>query len=242
MLHLITARLTLRELVPADAAFLAELLQEPGFLRWIGDRGVRNEADALRYLEDGPRASYAEHGHGLLAIERRSDGERLGIAGLLRRAGPVPPAPPFEGPDLGFALLSRFQGQGYAGEAARALLAAGAPNQAPILAIANVDNERSIRLLEELDFRFERMQRLDPDGPELAVFRWDPLDGVSASDAAAVGEYTCPSCGETIVIPLDLAEGEEQRYVEDCPVCCSPNVIYVALDAEGLHHVHAEAE
>ena len=41
------------------------------------------------------------------------------------------------------------------------------------------------------------------------------------------GSYTCPTCGEQIVIPLDRSGGSEQRYVEDCPVCCNPNVIHL---------------
>lgn len=41
------------------------------------------------------------------------------------------------------------------------------------------------------------------------------------------GSYTCPTCGEPIVIPLDPSAGSEQKYVEDCPVCCNPNIVYV---------------
>jgi predicted RNA-binding Zn-ribbon protein involved in translation (DUF1610 family) len=61
-----------------------------------------------------------------------------------------------------------------------------------------------------------------------------------ATDEAA---YTCPTCGESIVIPIDRSQGEEQRYVEDCPVCCNPNVIQVELfgDREPPR-VWAEAE
>jgi hypothetical protein len=47
---------------------------------------------------------------------------------------------------------------------------------------------------------------------------------------AAEGTYTCPTCGEAIVIPLDLSAGPEQVYGEDCPVCCNPNVIHVEFD------------
>lgn len=43
-------------------------------------------------------------------------------------------------------------------------------------------------------------------------------------------EYTCPSCGEPIVIPIDPTAGDAQRYVEDCPICCNPNVIHVRID------------
>jgi transcription elongation factor Elf1 len=55
------------------------------------------------------------------------------------------------------------------------------------------------------------------------------------------GSYVCPSCGETIVIPVDVSGGEEQRYVEDCPVCCNANVIHVEV-MEGEARVWAEGE
>jgi hypothetical protein len=54
--------------------------------------------------------------------------------------------------------------------------------------------------------------------------------------------YTCDSCGEEIVVPLDLAAGASQEYVEDCPVCCHPNVIHVEIDEEGEARVWAEGE
>jgi hypothetical protein len=54
--------------------------------------------------------------------------------------------------------------------------------------------------------------------------------------------YICDSCGEEIVVPLDLSAGSSQEYVEDCPVCCRPNVIHAEVDEEGNVRVWAEAE
>ena len=54
--------------------------------------------------------------------------------------------------------------------------------------------------------------------------------------------YTCDVCGEEIVVPLDLSAGASQRYVEDCPVCCNPNVIHLEIDADGDVRVWGEAE
>jgi hypothetical protein len=54
--------------------------------------------------------------------------------------------------------------------------------------------------------------------------------------------YVCDSCGEEIVIPIDLSAGESQEYVEDCPVCCHPNVIRVEVDESGEVRVWAEGE
>jgi Cysteine-rich CPXCG len=54
--------------------------------------------------------------------------------------------------------------------------------------------------------------------------------------------YICDSCGEEIVVPIDLSAGSEQEYVEDCPVCCSPNVIRIEMDGHGDVRVWAEKE
>lgn len=80
---------------------------------------------------------------------------------------------------------------------------------------------------------------------------FDP-DDLEHEDGAAVednqlatgneGSYVCDSCGEDIVIPLDISEGATQRYVEDCPVCCHPNVIEVSFDPEGRSTVSSRSE
>ena len=54
--------------------------------------------------------------------------------------------------------------------------------------------------------------------------------------------YICDACGEEIVVPIDLSAGPSQEYVEDCPVCCRPNLVHVEIDADGSASVWAEAE
>jgi hypothetical protein len=54
--------------------------------------------------------------------------------------------------------------------------------------------------------------------------------------------YICDSCGEEIVIPIDMSAGESQEYVEDCPVCCHPNIIHVEIDEDRTVRVWAESE
>jgi transcription elongation factor Elf1 len=61
------------------------------------------------------------------------------------------------------------------------------------------------------------------------------------AQANADAAYVCESCGEEIVVPVDVSAGESQEYVEDCPVCCCPNVIHVELDG-GEPRVWAERE
>ena len=54
--------------------------------------------------------------------------------------------------------------------------------------------------------------------------------------------YICGACGEEIVVPIDVSQGDEQEYVEDCPVCCRANVIHVEIDDEGTATVWSELE
>lgn len=61
-------------------------------------------------------------------------------------------------------------------------------------------------------------------------------------DAAQEASYGCWACGEEIVIPVDIAMGSHQDYVEDCPVCCRPNEIHVELESTGVRCWSVEAE
>ena len=77
------------------------------------------------------------------------------------------------------------------------------------------------------------------DVVELEGRTYSPNEFPSGNDEAA---YICGSCGEEIVIPLDLSAGKNQNYVEDCPVCCRANVIHVEIDEDGGTTVWAEPE
>ncbi|MBI2517206.1 MAG: GNAT family N-acetyltransferase [Opitutae bacterium] len=155
-----TSRLILRELTPADAAFVQELVNEPAWLQFIGDRGVRTLADAEGYIRKGPMASYAQHGFGLWCVARQADGVPLGMCGLLKRET-LPDV------DIGFAFLERFRGQGYAAESAGATLghARHKLGLKRVLAITSPGNTASIRLLGKLGLRFEKMFELKPGDP-----------------------------------------------------------------------------
>ena len=175
-----TDRLVLRRLTLDDAAFVLELVNEPAWLQFIGDRGVRTLDDARTYLTNGPLAMYAQRGFGLFAVERKSDRALLGICGLLKRDT-------LDDVDLGFAFLERFRGQGYAREAAAATLAHGQRAFAldRIVAITALENPRSIQLLEKLGFVFERVIRHAPDAPESRLFGWSAPTAPEASSRSA---------------------------------------------------------
>jgi len=164
-----TARLRLRLLEPdRDAAAMLALLNDPGFLAHIGDRGMRDVAQARRYLADGAVLSYAQNGFGLYAVERRDDGAWLGMAGLLLR-----PALPC--PDLGYALLRPYQGHGYASEAGCAVLAYAQDTLAlqRLCAIVTPDNARSTRLLEALGFAAQGRMRITADAHDVELYARD---------------------------------------------------------------------
>lgn len=160
-----TDRLALRQIEAADAAFILELVNEPAWLEFIGDRGVRNLDDARAYIAQGPVAMYARRGFGLFLVERKEDSTPIGICGLLKREtlGDV---------DLGFALLARFREQGYAREAALGTLSYGFGELGlkRIVAIAAPGNERSIRLLESVGFVREGVVRLTAGEAAVCLF------------------------------------------------------------------------
>lgn len=164
-----TERLILSRLSPDDAPFILELVNEPDWLRFIGDRGVHDLDGARAYIEKVRMEMYARHGFGLYKVASRSGDTPLGMCGLLKR-DTLPDA------DIGFAFLARHRGRGYAQEAARASLALGrrAFGLKRILAITDPENVRSIRLLERLGFRFVERRHLEGHGGDSNLYEQLP--------------------------------------------------------------------
>jgi RimJ/RimL family protein N-acetyltransferase len=162
---LITPRLILRGLQPDDAAFVLALLNEPSFIAHVGDRGVRTLAEAERYVAAGPWTRDLAAGFGLRVVERRDTAQAIGICGLLKRET-------FDAPDLGFAFLPAHWSKGYAFEAATATLdyARAVLGHAIVLAITRPSNRPSIRLLERIGMRRERLTRIAEGAEEVAVY------------------------------------------------------------------------
>ena len=151
-----------------DAAFILRLLNEPSFLHFIGDKGVRTLDDARKYIETGPVDSYRRLGFGLYLVVLKESGASIGMCGLLKRES-------LEDVDVGFAFLPEFWSRGYALEAASAVMTHGrdALGLSRILAVTTSDNTASIRLLEKLGLAFSRMVQLSEDEPELKLFAAD---------------------------------------------------------------------
>lgn len=153
-----TPRLALERFAPQDAPFILALLNDPDWLRYIGDRGVRTLDGARDYIVNGPMAMYAREGFGLWKASRRDTGEPIGMCGLIKR-------PTLDDVDLGFALLPAHRGKGYAREAASACLdfARDVLGLRRIVAIVSPDNAASIQLIAALGLRYERRMRMAAD-------------------------------------------------------------------------------
>ena len=160
-----TERLILRKFTTDDAAFMLELLNEPSFLHNIGDKGVKTVDEAVSYIQTGPMASYQRFGFGVYLVELKETGAAIGLCGLIKR-DELPDV------DVGFAFLPAYWSRGYASEAAAAVVDFGKKEFGiqRIVAIARPDNTGSIRVLERLKLRFDRLVDVFNDGSELSLF------------------------------------------------------------------------
>lgn len=160
-----TERLLLRDIRVDDAPFMLELLTEPSFIHFIGDKGVRTLDETRQYILDGPIDSYERHGLGMYLVILKETGEATGISGLVKRET-------LDDVDVGFAFLPRFWSRGYAYESTAAVMsyARGTLGLDRILGITAADNASSIRLLEKIGLRFDKMIRLTEDEPEIKLF------------------------------------------------------------------------
>ncbi len=168
MLILETERLVLREIDSAvDAEFIFELVNSPKFIKYIGDRGVRQLGDAIELIEGKYRQSYEDHGYGLYTVECKSDRMPVGVCGLVRRVS-------LPGPDIGFAFLSQYERMGYGFESAAAIVGhARTVHKIPrLFAITTPDNIASGRLLDKLGFT-EGGSMVNDQAEELKVFHRD---------------------------------------------------------------------
>ncbi len=168
MIVLETERLVLRWLSVDDADFILNLLNQPSFVRYIGDRGVRNVSDARLYIESKFVESYQRFGFGLYLVELKKDKTPIGICGFVKR-DTLPDA------DIGFAFLPQYWSQGYALESARAAFGYGKSDLGfkRILAITTKDNDASGKLLAKVGLKFERMIRLSNEGDESKLYSSD---------------------------------------------------------------------
>lgn len=161
-----TERLLLREILESDAAFINALLNTESFIKFIGDRGVRSDEDAVEFIRDRYRQSYVDHGYGLYAVLQKVDDLPIGVCGFVRRDT-------LPGPDIGFAFLPEYEGRGYGHESASAVMDYGREvlEFKNVYAITSLDNIASEKLLQKLGFDLEAVRDM-PDGEKLKIFQF----------------------------------------------------------------------
>lgn len=162
-----TERLILSEVTEKDAEFMLDLLNQPSFIKYIGDRNVRTIEEAKDFIKTRYRKSYDDNGYGLYLVELKENKISLGICGFVKRDN-------FQYADIGFAFLPQFEKQGYAVESAQAVMEYGEKTLGfkEVLAITTQDNESSGRLLEKLGFTFDELIEM-PNGETLKLFSWE---------------------------------------------------------------------
>lgn len=160
-----TERLLISRLSYDDREFIFELVNEPSFKKYIGDKDVNSLEDADRYLREGPIGHYEKFGFGLFLVSLKGTETPIGICGLINRED-------FDDPDIGFAFLKRHREQGYANESSRAVLAHGFEmlELHRVIAMVDPDNKASVRLLEKHGFVYERDVRMPEDDHDISLF------------------------------------------------------------------------
>jgi RimJ/RimL family protein N-acetyltransferase len=163
-----TERLSLRKLSTEDAEFILNLYNQPSFIQFIGDRGLRTLDDARNFLSQRLIESYQRFGFGLYLTLLKESNTPIGICGLVKRET-------FEDVDIGFAFLPQFWSKGYAVESASAVLAYTRDTLGikRIAGITTHDNHGSIRVLEKLGLKFEKIVRLPEEEVELNFYALD---------------------------------------------------------------------
>ncbi|WP_242270519.1 GNAT family N-acetyltransferase [Bacillus cereus group sp. BfR-BA-01310] len=161
-----TERLILRWFDVKDAPFILELVNDPAWIQFIGDKGVRNLEDAKNYILNGPVDMYNKIGFGLYLVERKEDLTPLGMCGLIKRDS-------LEDIDIGFAFLEKFRSKGYGYESASAVMEYGKNELGlkRIVAITSIDNADSGKLLEKVGLRFEKI--ISGSGEDLKLFGYN---------------------------------------------------------------------
>jgi ribosomal-protein-alanine N-acetyltransferase len=174
-----TERLLLRWATPDDASFVLELLNDPGWIRYIGDRGVRTIEGARKYIAEKLTPVYERHGFGLNLVIEKASGAPVGISGLIKRDA-------LEDADVGFAFLPRWRGLGYARESAAAAIEHGrkALGLTRVVAITLPENDAAIRVLEALGLRFEQTIRWGDTGEDLSLYSMDFESGKRSGPSA----------------------------------------------------------
>jgi RimJ/RimL family protein N-acetyltransferase len=164
-LQLETERLSLRRITRDDVGLMLAIWNDPAFIRHVGDRGIRTDEAALEAMEKGAFHLYEKYGYGPYRIAMKECDTAIGLCGLFRRDS-------LDEPDIGYAVLPEYCGNGYAFEASCAVIDharddLGLPS---LIAIISPNNEASIGLVRKLGLSFERMHIMPDDDHEVCIY------------------------------------------------------------------------
>ncbi len=131
-------------------------MNDPTFIRFIGDKNIKTQTSARVYIEKFMIPHELKHGFSTFTIQIKGDLNPIGTCGLYKR-------PSRSGVDVGFGLLSNFQGLGYGEEAVNRLVQAGFKhfNLRRIESITSPQNKAARKLLEKLKFNLEGLTSLE---------------------------------------------------------------------------------
>ncbi|GGI56036.1 GNAT family N-acetyltransferase [Winogradskyella haliclonae] len=161
-----TERLILSKITVEDAPFILELMNTPGWLKFIGDRNVRTVADTEDYIKNNQLKCYEKHDFGYYKMCLKSDNLKpIGTAGLLKRDT-------LEHVDIGFSILPKFHGKGYGFETSSELLnlAKHTFHIKTVCAITLPTNKVSIGLIEKLGFKYKKTVNPFEEDKNLLLF------------------------------------------------------------------------
>ncbi|MFA0141891.1 GNAT family N-acetyltransferase [Vibrio kanaloae] len=160
-----TERLRLRMITYQDAAFIQRLYSSEDFLRYIGDKEISDTEKAVEYIENNILKMHEEKGVCLLMVEIKDSSTPIGICGLIKRDT-------LESHDIGYGFVPEVYDQGFAQEAAEAIIEQAKQNAdiGHLVAITTSDNIRSIALLTKLGFVFERVEDVLSESVNLNLY------------------------------------------------------------------------
>lgn len=159
-----TSRLQLRTMDNKDAAFYLRLVNEPSFIHNIRDKGIRTLDEAEKAIQTGHQEVQEKMGFSLFLVERKSDGQAIGLCGLVKR-------PELDNIDIGYAYLPEFGGQGYAFEAGSGVIQFAKTNLKldKLVAITSLHNKASENLLLKMGFQIDAVLPWN-DGKEVKYY------------------------------------------------------------------------
>jgi len=160
-----TERLRLREFNSSDGEMIFELLNSPGWLKYIGNRTIDTIDDAVNYIEAKLRKGYKDSGFGFYLVELKSTGEKVGMSGLVKREG-------LDDIDVGFTMLPQYENKGFAYESTAAVMIFAKEHLklSKLAAITVPYNTPSIKLLEKLGMKFEKKINIPGDPEDLLLY------------------------------------------------------------------------